>query len=226
MEKSGKMILGLLAIAVLGLFLVNGMAWAKAERTPKVMVDEETIVVLADEPDHHFKEAIGSFVKKDMKTAAAEIRKGAAYMKLEAARASDEAKKDLNKSAQALEKLADDVEKGTVTAVKDLEQKITEAHQALAEHHHLLATKAWVKKDAKRAGDEMKAAANALERGLTVTTQNLDDAKTSVVNNARAVGDTMRRGASASAQRVREVLEAVGNEIRNFAKGLHSGEKP
>jgi len=73
-----------------------------------VIVSEDTFIVFADEPQHHFMRAFEYFLKHDWEAAAVEIRKGAAFLKLEAARAAADAEKGLTASVQMLEKLADD----------------------------------------------------------------------------------------------------------------------
>ncbi|HED00213.1 MAG TPA: hypothetical protein ENN18_07510 [Proteobacteria bacterium] len=83
--------------------------------------------IKAGKPESHFQKAQESFLKKDFKAAASEIRKGAAFLKTEAGHATEDGKKVLMASVRELEKLAGDVEKGTVTSVKDLKDAFARA---------------------------------------------------------------------------------------------------
>jgi hypothetical protein len=111
-----------------------------------VLVDEDVLTVLADEPERYMQAAHESFLKKDVKATAAELRKAAAFVKLEAARAADDSKTGLVASATELEKLASDVEKGAVTSVEKLDSTFARAAHALANHHHKKAEEFWAKK--------------------------------------------------------------------------------
>lgn len=61
----------------------------------KVPIDEKALDSFVGEAEHYFHQARESFFKKDMKTAADEIRKGAAFVKLEAGRATEAGKNPL-----------------------------------------------------------------------------------------------------------------------------------
>jgi hypothetical protein len=76
-----------------------------------VLVEEDVLLQFVELPGEHFHKARENFLKKDLKGAASEIRKGAAFLKLQAARATNEGKKGLNASIAELEKLANDVGK-------------------------------------------------------------------------------------------------------------------
>jgi len=85
-----------------------------------------------DELKEHFRKARESFLTKDARAAAAEIRKGAMLLKLEAGHAKEKAKEALTASSRELEKLAQELEKGTVTSSQDLRRAFARADRALA----------------------------------------------------------------------------------------------
>ena len=147
------------------------------QRSPEdnVIVSEDTFIVFADEPQHHFMRAFEHFLKHDWEAAAVEIRKGAAFLKLEAARAAADAEKGLTASVQMLEKLADDIEKGAVRSAKDLQDVFAKAEHAVAKHHYLRAGRSLGKKMGKKsaAPSELQAAAVSLEHGFAWAGQNL-----------------------------------------------------
>jgi hypothetical protein len=67
-----------------------------------------------------------------LRTAASEIRKGAALLRRESERATEKGKQLLETSALELEKLADDTEKGLVQSAKELEEAFDRAYRALS----------------------------------------------------------------------------------------------
>ncbi|MFH1672954.1 MAG: hypothetical protein ABIF87_05965 [Pseudomonadota bacterium] len=188
--------LGLSIVLIMTTMAVG--AWAAETRpmqaAPQYPVDENTLNALTDEPAHHFHQARESFLKKDAKAAADEIRKGAAFLKLEAARATEEAKKGLNESIQELEKLAKSIEKGTVASVKELDNAFARAHYTLARHHYLKAVADWTKKETVRAGHALKAAAIHLEQGLAWAGRKLEAGAVAVFETARGLVGIMLTG--------------------------------
>ena len=123
----------------------------KAQTTQKSTMEVE-------EPESQFEKAHEFFLKKDLKAAASEIRKGVAFLKQEAGSAAKDGKKDLTASIHELEKLANEVEKGAVTSEKRLKDAFARAHQALANHHYLKASDYWAKKEEKKTGHALNSA--------------------------------------------------------------------
>jgi serine protease Do len=93
---------------------------------------ERATVQVVTGVDQHFKKALENFLEKNEKTAASEIRKGAALLRRESERATEKGKQLLETSALELEKLADDTEKGLVQSAKELEEAFDRAYRALS----------------------------------------------------------------------------------------------
>ena len=96
--------------------------------TPQV--EQEKTAVQNNE--QNFTKARESFLKKDYKAAAEEIRKSVKYMKTEEFHAAASGKKMLTASIKELDKLAKDVEKGSVTTVNTLDNAFARARDAIA----------------------------------------------------------------------------------------------
>lgn len=94
-----------------------------------VMAGADTLYV--DEANYHLGQAKSSWIKKDGKAAAGDIRKAAAYLKLKAVHAEEKTKSELLASAAELQDLALKVEAGTVTAAKDLDDAFARARKAV-----------------------------------------------------------------------------------------------
>ena len=217
---------------ILILFLVTSIliigtwnARCELQAAPKpqegqILVDEDVLDALVDEPEHQFQGAHESFLKKDWKAAASKIRKGAAFLKLEAGRAKDESKKALIASVKELEKLAAKVEKGTATSARELDNAFARAHQALGEHHYLRASKSWTKKAVSKAGHDLRAAANHLENSSAWAGHKLETGTGAVIKDARILAGKMIAGTGWVDEEVGKGIKSVGQEIEKLGKKI------
>jgi hypothetical protein len=185
-----------------------------------VVVEEDVLLQFVDSPGEHFHKARQSFLKKDFKAAAEDIRKGAAFLRLQAARATNEGKKGLMASVAELEKLANDVEKGTVTSAKTLDRAFARAHHKLAQHHYLKALDYKAKKDTKRLGHSLKAAAVHLEHGFAWAGHELEAGTVKVVRTALDLGGKLIEGTGWITEEVGKAIEYIGQEIKKLGKML------
>lgn len=207
--------------------------WAEAEKekasaqAPEgyVLVEEDVLVTVANEPEHHFRRSVEDFLKKEMKASAAEIRKGAACLKLEANRASEDVKMNVMASVHELEKLADEVEKGSVTDVKKLDQAFARGYHALAKHHYLKASEAWTKKEIQKAGHDLEAAAICLEHGLAWAGHELEAGIVSLISKTRLVAGKLIEGAGWVPEEVGKAIKAIGKEIEKLGKMVEPAKK-
>lgn len=181
-----------------------------------VLVEEDVIITLANESRQSFRAAVSAFLKRQMRTAVADIRKGAAYLKLEAERATGDAKKALLDSVQELEKLAGEVQKAAVADLKDLENAFARAEHALAKHHYLKVLEFKAKNDAQKTGRELQAAADYVDSGQVWLTQKMHEGVADTVNEARRVATKMVFGAGAAADEVGKAFEGMGKELDKF----------
>jgi hypothetical protein len=202
-----------------------------AQGSPKapegwVMVGEDVLVVFADEPEHYMKAAHKSFLKKDVKATAAELRKAAAFVKLEAARAADDSKTDLVASATELDKLADDVEKGAVTSVEKLDSTFARAAHALANHHHKKAEESWAKKQVKPTGHSLRAAAEYVEHGSKWTGKEVEAGSAEVLKGVREVSSKLIAGSGWVGEEVGKAIKKCGDETEKLGKWIEPAKKP
>ncbi|HJT22647.1 MAG TPA: hypothetical protein VJ746_19395 [Nitrospira sp.] len=202
-------------------------AGAGAESTPPtapdgyILIEEEVWRVVDDEPQEHFKRAHESFVKKDLKAAAAHIRKSEAFLKLEAGRATEEGKKLMDESGHELAKLAEDVEHGAITSVKRLDQAFARAHQALAHHHHLKAKESWAKQAgqaAQKVGHDLQAAAVHFDQALIWAGHKSEAAGAKTIKDTRLLAGKLIEGTGWVSAEVGKGIENVGDEIEKFGK--------
>jgi hypothetical protein len=221
-----------LTVALLSVFSVIalGAETAPKKAAPKapegyVIVEEEDWLVLEDDLLRHFHQARESFLKKEMKVAASEIRKSGVFLKVEAAQATAESKKALLASAHELEKLASDVKAGAVKSAKDLDDAFVGVHLALARHHHEKAQAAQAKNEHKTIGHYLRAAAAHLEQALAWAGHKSEAAVISVIDGARVVGGKLIKGAGWTVDEVGKAIDALGKEIERLGMKIEPAKK-
>jgi hypothetical protein len=209
---------------ILSAFLVIAMigigACTNDKSHSKASAKSADVSALPDDSESHFQKAHESFLKKDTKTAVAEIRKDAEFMKLEASRAADESSKGLTASANELDKLADGVEKGTVTSAKDLENAFARASYALTKHHYIKSTELTAKNETVEAGKELKAAADNFEHAIAWTGSKVEAGTDNAIKGARLVTGKMMEGVSAVSEDASKAMEGIGMEIDKLGKKI------
>jgi hypothetical protein len=220
MKTKGTVGICTLLAYVLGAAAVVNAAEHVTPGPEYVIVEEDVWVVLADEPQQHFQAAHENFVKKDLKAAAVEIRKGAAFLRLEGARATGASKDALAASIKELDTLAAKVESGGVTAASDLDHAFARAEHALASEHLARAKEAWAKKDLKRAGHALKAAATSLEHAVAWAGRTGEAGVIAVIKDAGAVAGKLIEGTGWETDETGKAIEAVGMEIEKLGRSL------
>src|SRR5271157_2125913 len=96
-----------------------------------------------DTLQERFHKARESFLKKDYRGAAAEIRLASTFLDNESTKAAGEAKQDLTSSCQELAVLADRVEEKAVRSEGELDDSFARAEYALARQYHAMASESW-----------------------------------------------------------------------------------
>ena len=167
-----------------------------------------------------FQKARKDYLQKDMKAAADEVRKGAAYLKSEAAAAKGKGKEALTASYQELEKLAGELEKGTVKTVKEMEMAFARAYNALATNSHVKSAESWVKKEYKQAGNELEAAVGELEKGYIWAEQKAEAGTQKVIDDSKALSKKMKEGTSRASAEVGKAMKDLEDEIKTFGRKI------
>jgi hypothetical protein len=181
--------------------------------------------VKADQPGSHFQKAVELFVKKDLKTAASEIRKGAGFLKLKAKSATKEGKEGLSASAQELEKLAKDVEKGGVTSEKQLKDTFARSYEALSKNEYRRASESWTKKKTRETGLALTNAAQDMEQAAKWSGRELEKGTADTIDYARAVGGKLVKGAGWTADEVDKGIKEMSSALAKFGEKMEPKDK-
>ena len=174
------------------------------------------------ELDQLFKKARESFLKKDFKDAAADIRKGESFVKQEADRAAGEAKQALTASAQELDKLAEEVQKRAIRTVQELDSIFARTHHALAKYYQQKASESWIKKASTEAGHYLKLAAIHLENALAWAGHRIEGDGAAAIEEAKRIAEKMEKGTSWAASEVIKGIDAIGKEIDEAGRKIGS----
>jgi hypothetical protein len=173
------------------------------------------------EAQDHFDRSREAFVKKDMKTAAAELTNAATFMRERADSATGYAKALVARSATELDSLAGKVGANSVTSAASLDHVFAHANRAEAERHFSLATHAWAQHQAKRTGEELTMTIDHFERAAKDAHVSLDSATTAGMDRSRAVANTLLQGGTAPTG-VDAALKDVELQLRRFGTKVES----
>jgi hypothetical protein len=173
-----------------------------------------------DSVESFFQKARQEYLQKDMKAAADDVRKGAAYLKSEAAAATDKEKKALTESYQELEKLAGELEKGTVKSVKEMEMAFARAYEALATNSHMKSTEAWSKKEYKQAGDDLEEAIDELVKGFAWAGQEIQVGTQKAISQSKELSKKLKEGAGWASAETSKAMKDLEDEIRTFGRRI------
>ena len=170
--------------------------------------------------EQSFQKARKDYLQKDMKAAADEVRKGAAYLKSEAAAAKGKGKEALTASYQELEKLAGEMEKGTVKTVKELEMAFARAYNALATNSNVQSMEAWTKKEFRKAGEKLESSVDQLEKGFAWAGQKAEAGTQKVIDDSKALSKKMKEGSSRASAEVGKAMKDLEDEIKTFGRKI------
>ena len=194
-------------------FVFSPASRARAAREPSVK---------ANEPASHFQKADELFLKKDLKAAASEIRKGAGFLKQKAKSATTESKEGLSASAQELEKLAKDVETGGVTSEKQLKDSFARSYHALSNYEYRRASESWAKKKTRETGQALTGAAQDMEQAAKWSGRELESDTAGIIDYARAVGGKLVKGAGWTVDEVDKGIKGISSALSKFGENMKS----
>jgi len=185
-----------------------------------VIADVTTWYPISEEPEHHFKDAIGAYATKNYQEAAADIRKGTSYLRLEASRATGEAKQELDSSVKQLDALASSAEGASIKDEHSMRNTFARADHALALEHRYKAGESWAHKEYDKTGYELKAAAHGLESAADWVGAEAKAGTSTTVADTRVLGDKLVSGASWTRDEVVKGFEFLGSGINSLGQKI------
>ena len=153
---------------------------------------------------------------RDTAATAAALRSAAASARREAAEASDSAKAALTRSADELDSLAASLSRSARRSRRSLDSAFARLEQAEGLNRLAHATDAWAKEQHARAGEDLSAAADYLERSAKIAGVKLDAAATKAAADARALADRLDKSAQVAADEFRKTADELNAELRKL----------
>jgi hypothetical protein len=187
-------------------------------QTPKKDPETRGFSRVVQELDQNFQKARKNFLAKKWKESAEGIRRGKSYLQSEADQAADKSREALASSAEELRRLADKVEKGAAKSVRELDTAFSRANSALAQHYQRMANESWARKEASKAGHELRAAAFQLEKGMRRAEGKVESDVKSVVQKTRQLAGRMIEGGKVAEGEVEKGIQDLGREIEKLRK--------
>jgi len=217
------------AICGLVVVLLSGpmaqVSWAQAEKPAppqgarktyegrKSVVEEDVLVVLADEPSRHFHAARTDLFRQDTTGVVTSLLKGAAFLRLEADHTDGQTKAALMASVRALDTLAFDEEVGGGVYVVDLDRAFAQAEAALTNAHYQQAKASWGKKSAKNTGLHLQAALVSLGNSWGWSGQKPSADTLAAVKDIESVTKKLVSGSGWTEPEVQGALDKLGGEV-------------
>jgi hypothetical protein len=172
--------------------------------------------VLLNETQDHFFRADGEITDGELKKAADEVARAAAFMMIEAARATDVDRKRLDKAANDVQELATKLysaKQEGVVSTRVIHATFAEACLALAHHYRELAEAARLRQDRQTLGATAYAAADYLAYGSTWAVRPIDER---VINQARAAATQVMTGGGGLNEFDQTILDALDGQLKSM----------
>lgn len=163
--------------------------------------------------DENLTNARESFLQKNYKAAAEDIRKTVTFMKTEETNASASGKKMLNASINELDSLADNVEKGTVTSVNTLDNAFSRARDAIASNSQM-------KTAASETREAIGNTSSGVKSGLSWTGNKLGAAASVVVKGTGWIVGKAIEGTGWVSKKTGSAINSAGLRVENFGKNI------
>jgi hypothetical protein len=212
-----RKVMRFIVLCLFAFFLFPGVDLQQFQKEAFAKGIEKESVSVTD-PGNEFQKARESFLKKDLKASAEEIRRGIAYLESIEAKAEDNRAKAYQKSFQNLHEFADRVENGTVASVTELDQRFARTYYTIANYHYLKALESWTKKETLVAGQELKAAAAYLGEGAKHMREEMKTGVGPVIDNSRLLAEKMVNGAGWTTTEVENGIKVFGAEMEKLEK--------
>lgn len=190
-----------------------------------VLIREEVVFLMADEPQNHFVRALQNLSQNDKQKAAAEVNIAAAYIDDISSRGQDQDKQSLTKSADKLRDLSKQIQDGSLNNPQQLHTEFAKANLALASHFQKTADKALGSNKEVKAGYQLRSAANAYQQALTWSNQSPNQQNTQIIQQTHQVAATLLRPSSQQGSGAQSGQSAQAGQ-QSGQSGQASGQDP
>jgi hypothetical protein len=173
-----------------------------------------------DDAQRRFVRAASALARQDYEAAATDIREAASFLRGEADRATGDAKQELESVVAQLDRLAASVENGAVQNERTMAAAFARAQHALALEHRSRAAGMWARREYVQAGNELVAAAQALESAQGWIGGKAASGAAASVAATRALGHALASGGAWTRNEVGKSFESLGESINALGKSI------
>lgn len=204
----------------LGLILVIPFASSSATTPNSTHQDQTVRETPGDDLSASLAEARERLLAKDLKGAAAALRRAADLLEADARQAKGDVKRELKASADELRELAAEVEKGAVQSLKKLDQAAARAYWAEAGRRYYQATRSWAQKQSESAGRQLDQATRDLEKGWERSQLKMDELTREAITESRSLTGRIEQGAEWTRAEMNELISSLGRAIDRLGEAL------
>lgn len=184
----------------------------------------ETQASLTSTKDHfgYYQTTVKSYVKKDMKKTAEELRKFGSFLNSEIESSKEETKILIKASADEMEELAKKIDANAEVTRTDIDKAFARAYHRLSQKYYEASRESWVKKEVKKAGEEMNDAEQYLENGAKAINHKVTPEVTSTFHK---VVKKLSEGKDYVEDETSKAMDDLGTEIKKLGDKI-SDDKP
>lgn len=187
-----------------------------------IIVEDDFWFPLRFEPLESLDTARYQFRRNEEKAAGVEIHKAISWLNLAASHAMPETKKDLNTAAAELKTVAADLESGNLKDAERFENALRRASHALANWHYYRAKESWGMTEEKDAGHDLVMAVNYLQNAADSARFEYGPKSQEVITDVFKNGKLMSSESHTEHNWILKDLEGVEGALKELGTTLHS----
>lgn len=184
-----------------------------------LLIEEDVLYMLADEPNFHFHQARLDFLRRANEDAANDVRKAGAMLKLAVANAhSGEGKKQLQASLVELFALSEGLAMKKPVTTKLMDRVFARAHLALAQYNKDEALRHLEKGEFEKVGIHLRSASHDIEHAMAWAGEDVPDNSAMALQQAVKLAEQLAAGNEKLAAQAAESLRALAEEVARIRK--------
>ena len=192
-----------------------------------ILIDGKSYAELVNLPSELMSSAERAFDQKNFAEASADLQTAAKILRLESIDNDNlESMRQMRSAADGLDQVARRIRLGEIADSQHLLRSLAQAMYFKSNYDRLRAIDAWTAKKMKRAGYDIMASANEIDKASTWSGRKMEKGGDDVIRGALDVAGKLTRGANWSAAEVGRALDHLGVTIVKVGESITpSGQK-
>ena len=186
-----------------------------------ILIDGETYAELQNLPGELMSNAEKAFDAKNLSEASSDLQTAARILRLSSINNDNsQSRREMRSAAEGLDHVARKIRFGEIADSQQLLKSLAQAMYYKSDYDRLRAVDAWTLKQAMRAGYDLKASANEIEKASNWSGRILERGGKDAIQGARDVAAKLTKGADWSAEEVGRALEHLGVTIKTVGDSI------